>query len=224
VKLGATIYGHDSLFSGQDGSLQSDETDPAMQCTSQAGCPHGVGGNVLFGDGSVRFMVCNGVYVFTRDVGAPAEYVPGAVVSVQGAVTEFDLGSGGNPPTGDTLTQIVEPIHALVSAPAGVPVPATVAADVVSDIGAAGESYEGVLVQVENLKVTNINAGGGKVELTDNSGNRLIMDDDAFDWPDQVLNTCYATVTGIMSVQINDDVRTINPRALTDFLAGTGCN
>jgi prepilin-type processing-associated H-X9-DG protein len=59
VKLGATIYGHDSLFSGQDGSLQSDETDPAVQCTSQAGCPHGVGGNVLFGDGSVRFMVCD---------------------------------------------------------------------------------------------------------------------------------------------------------------------
>ncbi len=166
----------------------------------------------------------NGVFVFTRDVAAPAEYVPGAVVSVQGAVTEFDLGSGGNPPMGDTLTQVVEPIHSLVSAPAGAPVPLTVTADMVTDIGAPGEPYEGVLVQVATLKVTNINAGGGKVELIDNNGNRLIMDDDAFDWPDQVLDTCYATVTGIMSVQINDNVRTINPRAATDFVVGTGCN
>jgi hypothetical protein len=166
----------------------------------------------------------NGIFVFTREVSAPAEYVPGAVVSVRGAVTEFDLGSGGNPPTGDTLTQIAEPIHALVSAPMGVPVPVKVTADVVSDIGESGEPYESVLVQVENVKVTNTNAGGGKVELTDNSGNKLIMDDDAFVWPEQVLNTCYATVTGIMSVQVIDNVRTINPRALTDFVVGTGCN
>ncbi len=166
----------------------------------------------------------NGVYVFTRDVGAPAEYALGAVVNVQGAVTEFDLGSGGNPPMGDTLTEIVDPIHAFVSAPAGVPIPVTVTADVASDIGAPGEAYEGVLVQVATLKVTNINAGAGKVELTDNSGNRLLMDDDAFDWPDQVQDTCYTTVTGIMSVQITDNVRTINPRALTDLVVGAGCN
>lgn len=166
----------------------------------------------------------NGVLVYTRDAAAPADYVPGAVVNVKGAVEEFDLGSGGNPPMGDTLTEIVEPILSFVSAPAGLPVPLTVTADVVSNIGAPGEPYEGVLVRIATLKVTNINAGAGKVELTDNNGNKVIMDDDSFDWPDQVLNTCYSTVTGIMSVQITDNVRTINPRSAADFVVGVGCN
>lgn len=50
------IYGHDALFSGRDGGLAGDETDSFIQCTMQAGGPHGVGGNVLFCDGSVRSM------------------------------------------------------------------------------------------------------------------------------------------------------------------------
>ena len=53
---GSTIYGHDTLFSGREGSLQQDESDSRFQCTSSAGGPHPQGGNVLFGDGSVRFM------------------------------------------------------------------------------------------------------------------------------------------------------------------------
>lgn len=51
-----TTYGHDTLFSGLEGSPAADERDPAVQCSSRAGGPHGEGGNVLYGDGSVRFM------------------------------------------------------------------------------------------------------------------------------------------------------------------------
>lgn len=168
----------------------------------------------------------NGVYVFTRDKPVPATFVIGAVVSIQGGVTEFDLGMAGMPPVGDTLTEVVDIVDppTFVSAGTTVPTPVTVAANVLADIGPAGEPYEGVLVQVTNVKVTNIMAGSGKVELADNSGNKIIMDDDSFDWPNQNLNTCYATLTGVMSVQVSDNVRTLNPRAMTDMVAGTGCN
>jgi prepilin-type N-terminal cleavage/methylation domain-containing protein/prepilin-type processing-associated H-X9-DG protein len=57
VRHEGAVYGHDSLFSGREGALARDERSAAVQCTSRAGGPHGVGGNVLFADGSVRFMV-----------------------------------------------------------------------------------------------------------------------------------------------------------------------
>lgn len=167
----------------------------------------------------------NGVYVFTRGEAVPINYTIGAVVNVSGLVDEFDLGTGGAAPVGDTLTEIAEPVHSFVSVGGASPSPlTTVAANVLADIGAAGEPYEGVLVRVSNVKVTNANVGSGKVELTDNSGNTIIMDDDSFDWPDQMINTCYATLTGVMSVQVNDNVRTLNPRALTDMVAAANPN
>ena len=50
------IYGHDTLFSGVEGAPTTDERDPDVQCTSRSGGGHVKGGNVLFGDGSVRFV------------------------------------------------------------------------------------------------------------------------------------------------------------------------
>ena len=163
-----------------------------------------------------------GVYVFTGAT-VPTGVVVGATVNVAGAVDEFDLGSGGAPPMGDTITEIVSPVTTVVSTGA-TPLPLTATAADIADIGATGEPYEGVLVRVANLKVTNINAGAGKVELTDNAGGKVIMDDDVFDWPDQVLNTCYANVTGVMGVQIFDNLRTLNPRSAADFAAAGTCN
>jgi prepilin-type processing-associated H-X9-DG protein len=56
VIQGNTIYGFDALFSGIEGSPLRDERDSQVQCTSRAGGPHQGGGNVLYGDGSVRFI------------------------------------------------------------------------------------------------------------------------------------------------------------------------
>lgn len=163
-----------------------------------------------------------GVYVFTRDA-IPANVAVGKTVSVVGGVDEFDLGSGGNPPMGDTITEIVSPVVTVSAAAAVIPLPLAATAAQVADI-TNGEPYEGVLVRVSNLKVTNINAGAGKVELTDNAGGKVIMDDDVFDWPDQVLNDCYTTVTGVMNLQIFDNIRTLNPRSAADFVVGATCN
>jgi hypothetical protein len=167
----------------------------------------------------------NGVLVFTRDVAVPANYVPGAVVSVQGAIEEFDLGSGGQPPAGDTLTEIVDPVHAFVSAGTGAPTPITRTAEELSDIGAAGEAFEGVLVRVVTMKVTNAALGNGKVELTDNTDKKLVMDDDLFmtgSFPAQTNGTCL-DVVGVMSVQVVDNIRTLLPRTSADITPGTGC-
>jgi len=51
-----TTYGHDTLFSGLEGAPTGDELDAGIQCSSRAGGGHQTGGNVLFGDGSVRFI------------------------------------------------------------------------------------------------------------------------------------------------------------------------
>jgi predicted extracellular nuclease len=165
----------------------------------------------------------NGVLVFTNSAAA-ADLVVGAKVTVRGTVSEFDISVNSAPPVGDKLTEITDPTITFVAAPASPPTPATTAsATVLADIGAVGEPWEGVLVQLTNVKVTNINVGQGKVELTDTTGGKIIMDDEAFRFDAQTVDTCY-TLTGIMSIQLSDNLRTINPRSVADMAAATGCN
>lgn len=166
----------------------------------------------------------NGVYVYMGGSTAtiPANLVVGATVNVQGTTTEFDA---TNPAVGDTLTEIKNATVTFVSAPAGLPTPVTnVAITTLNDIGSAGEPYEGVLAQLSTLKVTNNSSTFKQIELTDNNGNKITMDDDAFGFTAPALNTCYGTLTGMMSVQGNDNIRTINPRSAADMVVGTGCN
>lgn len=157
----------------------------------------------------------------------PAAVVLGAKVNVQGAMTEFDLGAGGNPPTGNTLTEIQDIIVTAGTGAAETPMPLDTTAELVGDI-TTGEPYEGVLVRLTNVKVT-ATAGQGKLKLTDNAGKSVIMDDDAFAWgttpnTPPAIGACFGTLTGVMSVQVNDDVRTINPRNnTTDMATGAGC-
>jgi hypothetical protein len=169
----------------------------------------------------------NGVYVFTNTA-ADAQLVIGArIATIEGTVKEFDLGLNGNPPTGDTLTEIDMPVIGTITAPAELPTPATgVSVETLGDIGAAGEAWEGVLVRIGPVKVTNANAGSGKIELTDNNNKKIHIDDDSFKFP---MNTAPAAgacieVTGIMSLAIFEDLRTINPRSAADVVTTTGCN
>jgi hypothetical protein len=104
------------------------------------------------------------------------------------------------------------------------PTPVVVAPGVLSNIDAPGEAYEGVLVQVTDVKVTAA-LQNGQYELTANDGSKVVIDDESFALTTApAVNTCYATVTGVMHVQVTDNVRTLNPRAMADLVAGTGCN
>lgn len=161
----------------------------------------------------------SGVLVFTFEEAPPANFQVGATVSVRGPVTEFDV----SPRAGNTLTEISTTDGVFVAAPTTPPLAVQVAANIASDIGAPGEAYEGVLVKLSNLKVTNVNVGG-LVELSDTANNKLLMAKDAFAWGAQTLDTCYGTVTGVMSVDLTTDVRTINPRSQADLdLTGGDC-
>lgn len=164
----------------------------------------------------------NGVLVFLDDTAIPAFVTIGARVNVVGPAVEFDLGAGGAPAVGNTITEIDVPVVTAGTGAAVTPVPTVVAANILGDIGAAGEPWEGVLVKANQVRVTAIGLAGGKVELKDNANNVLFMDNDSFNFDAQVEGTCL-NVVGVMNVQFQDDVRTINPRAATDLVVTTGC-
>jgi hypothetical protein len=165
----------------------------------------------------------HGAYVLVGSALA-AELAVGATVNVQGTVTEFDVVPTGGVASGDTVTEVSSGTITVVAAPgATLPTPLVTAPATLSDIGAAGEPYEGVLVQVATVKVTAALANG-RYELTANDQSKIIMDQEAFVLPALVVGTCYETIMGVMHVQVTDNLRTINPRGLTDLVAGTGCN
>jgi predicted extracellular nuclease len=165
----------------------------------------------------------NGIFVFTG-ANLAANLVVGATVSVQGTIDEFDLAQTGMPLMGDTVTEVTGGTPVLVAAPTVPPTPMVVAPGTLSDIGAPGEAYEGVLVQVDTVKVTAAQTGG-KFELTANDGSKIIMDDESFvPTVAPTVGTCYGSVVGVMHVQPFDNVRTINPRMLADLVLGMGCN
>jgi hypothetical protein len=62
--------------------------------------------------------------------------------------------------------------------------------------------------------------------LADTSGTMFTVDDDIFDYDTTppANGTCYATLTGISSLQLIDDVRTFAPRSAADMVAGGTCD
>jgi hypothetical protein len=177
---------------------------------------------------SLQGAANNGVYVFTGT--KPIMDIKlGAKVTFTGTASEFDLGPNATTPaSGDTITEInpsVPIVAAQVTAPTAEPTPATSASvETLATIGAAGEPWEGVLVKIGPVKVTNPDLGssaGHRAELTDNNGKKIQMAKDAFAWAAPTMNACL-DVTGLMSVAIFDDLRTVNPRSATDIATSTG--
>ncbi len=160
-----------------------------------------------------------GVLVFMRAQAIPAFVTVGARVNIIAGVDEFDTGAT---PVGDKVTELIVPTVTDGTGADVTVIPLVGDVNLMGDIGAAGEPFEGVLVTAEKVKVTNAAAGQGKVELTDLNGKKIIMDNEVFDFAAQTAGTCY-NLTGIMHVQLTDNLRTINPRSLTDMASTTGC-
>jgi hypothetical protein len=157
-----------------------------------------------------------GVYVY-RGGGADVlgdDVVVGATVDVSGTVTELDL---GDPPAGDTLTEIAGATVSNAVAPAGAPVP--LGGEAVATLASIddGEPFEGVLVQVGGVAVTATN--GSLVTLGDGDS-AIVMDDDIFSYATPDVGTCYTTVVGIMGLSVVDDERRLLPRQAGDLVLG----
>ena len=170
----------------------------------------------------------NGVYVYTGGE-LPLGVAIGATATLNGTVAEFDLGQGGDPPVGDTLTEVEAEIANITITPgAGVTVPLTgVGANTLASI-ADGEPYEGVLVQLGGMEVTEV-PGFDRLTLTSTTGETIVADDDAFDYMSATypVGTCFTTITGVMTLNIFDDERRLAPSQLTDFVVdvdGSDCD
>jgi hypothetical protein len=157
----------------------------------------------------------NGVFVFTGAAPA-ADLVIGASVKVSGEVTEFDV---GNPQDGDKLTEIKTATVTLLAAAGPEPTALVVTAAVAGDI-LAGEPTEGVLISIPTLKVS---IAGNVTTLTANDGKTIVLSKDAFAVPAQTAGAC-VNVTGLGSLALGPNLRSIAPRSTTDITTGTGCN
>jgi len=164
----------------------------------------------------------NGVLVFTRAVVPPAFATVGAHVNVTGAVDEFDIAPSGQPIMGEKLTELTNPTITDGTGTDVTPLPLDVGLNVLGIIGAPGEPFEGVLVRALKVHVTDDDSGAGKVELKDDAGNVLTMDNEIFNFTKPAVGDCF-NITGIMHVQPFDDLRTINPRSVADIATATGC-
>jgi hypothetical protein len=137
-------------------------------------------------------------------------------------VTEFDV----NPQTGDKLTQITN----VTVTPAGstaTPLPLTgVPVSTLNQIGAAGEPYESVYVQLSNMRVMS-HPGNDRLLIT-NGTDTIVVDDDAYNYAAAtypMTTTCFATISGVMTTNLFDDERRLLPTRVEDMvIVGGTCN
>ena len=136
----------------------------------------------------------HGIYVFRGSAAAelPASIVVGSRVNVSGTVDEFSGTDGGSSVTELTSAAVTEVAGAPV---ATVPVTGVTPASLIVDVTA--EPYEGVLVKLDNVKVsgTESNVTAHQRMLT-SGGTTFIADDDIYRFT-ITADTCYASIVGI---------------------------
>ena len=166
----------------------------------------------------------NGVYAFVGGSTAlPTGVVVGAKVNVIGTVSEF---GGTTPVTGNnTITEVGHAVVSFVAAPTTAPTPIVEPLATVASL-TAGEPYEGVLVQMNNVKCTVVTPPT-LYTLSDGT-NTIVTSDFAFPTGTGTLpltvNTCYASITGISDGNFTTNTRTLGIRSAADVVAGGTCN
>jgi len=163
-----------------------------------------------------------GVYVY-RGAGATpltSEFEVGAIVDIEGDTAEFD-----DQPPGNTLTELVASEEPTFVGPAGAGPTPYIGASV--EIIAAldnGEQFEGVLVRITDVAVSD-SAPGDLLTLRDNFVDTVEMDDDSFDYSAASfpIDTCFASVTGLMTINALTNTRRILPRSASDLALGAAC-
>jgi len=142
---------------------------------------------------SLRAAPNQGVYVFGPGAVLDAGIVPGAKVKVTGSTTEFN-----DNPSPETLTEIRLSTVTLIDAPSGAVAPVTGQTVETLTQSATAEPYEGVLVTLENVRVTTLGTSANffVATLTQN-GAAFPADDDIYRFVAADMNACYASITGL---------------------------
>ncbi|KAB2911744.1 MAG: hypothetical protein F9K40_00265 [Kofleriaceae bacterium] len=166
----------------------------------------------------------NGLQVYrgTNAGMVPAGVVVGAHVTLQGEVDEFNDASG----TG-TLTQLRSPTITVIPGTPEMPVPATDVplATLIDDT--TGEPYEGVLVELENVRMTGTPTGqtfGVRYFGTQAAPSTILFqsDDDIRSALTQADGTCFSLIRGIWSYGVYDNRWQILPLAGADDVVVAG--
>lgn len=164
-----------------------------------------------------------GVLVF-NGVAVDANIEVGAVVNVSGDAGEYTGSPAGSLTAGDGgITEIFSPSITFVSAPAGAPVPVT--SDIATLVDTVdGEPYEGVLVTLENVAVTDKVLDGAFVTLELSAGGATILAHDSiYRHTAGAVGDCYASITGIFTTNTFDDVLSFLPVSADTIVDGGTC-
>ena len=170
----------------------------------------------------------NGVMVFRGNSAAvsvlPAEIVVGARVNVSGRVDEFN-----NDMMGGTLTQIGgAPVVTFVAGNAVTPVPVTGVSMATLTTDATGEPYEGVLLEIANVRVTGTADMFGVRSMGIAGNTMLFVADDDLSTLTSPNDTCFTMLRGIWSYQVNQNKWAILPLGgagnATVDMTGAACN
>ncbi|MFN0251336.1 MAG: hypothetical protein ACKV2T_30960 [Kofleriaceae bacterium] len=165
----------------------------------------------------VQVLRCSGSTGCNQTAELPAEVVVGRKVTVLGAGEEF----AGTDNMGASVTQVSIP-NVTASADAVVTVtPATPPTIEMLTAAATGEPYEGVLVRLQNVKLTALGTSSNSYTSTLSVGGQTFdADDDIYRFT-AGLNTCYSSMIGIWTYNPFIDKYTFQPRANGAMVDGT---
>ncbi|HLU68541.1 MAG TPA: hypothetical protein VKZ63_19805 [Kofleriaceae bacterium] len=171
-----------------------------------------------------------GIYVYRP---GSAEVLPdavqvGATLTLEANVDEYYSGCSGNAFTQLTFAEIVD--GPTGSGPGPEPLTGVSLATLASDT--EGEPYEGVLVTIEDVEVTEVHDGlpvNLEFTVSDGSGT-LVVDDDIYRYTEVAVGQCL-TITGIMHYNTFDNSAdgglpphiTIEPRSAGEIVTSNGC-
>jgi predicted extracellular nuclease len=167
----------------------------------------------------------SGVLVFTANTSAVDNLEPGDVVSLTNAVVdEFAYMD----PSGRTVTELGDPTGGMMTitetGTAEIPAPQTVDPRMLASSDDEAEKWEGVLIRLENVAVTQSPQG---VSSTDDTLKEMSVSgpfrvgSSLAELADSIaLNDCYASITGIGDYFYNYKVL---HRSAADLVTGSGC-
>ena len=147
----------------------------------------------------------SGIAVFNPNQ-LPITFVEGDMLTLSGTYLEFF-----------TMTNLALQSYT-VQGPSSMPSPAVVLpTDINTAAGLTAEPWEGVLVEVQNVSVTNPDLGFGEVEVT----GQLRLDDALLDLSFMTMDEGFSSIVGIHTYAF--DNYKILPRYLGDLYSGQGC-